>query len=121
TNRSYSMKSFLVFFLGLFSTFAFAQNAYVKGMNLTQLGEFIYDAAPEGRPKTAAQIAVDQIKSLGANHVILNPQARMTDPRGNDVIPDVPINERNDERNRYKRLISYIHKQGMTVGIRPIF
>lgn len=115
------MKSFLVLFLGLFSTFALAQSNYVRGMNLTQLGDFIYDAAPQGRPKTAAQVAVDQIKALGANHVILNPQAKMFDPRGNDIVPDIPINQRNDERNRYKRLIDYIHRQGMTVGIRPIF
>lgn len=115
------MKKFLVLFLGLFSTMAFAQKLYVRGMNLTQLGEFTYDAAPAGKPKTAAQVAVDQIKALGANHVILNPQARMTDPKGNDLIPDVPINQRNDERNRYKRLIDYIHSQGMTVGLRPIF
>lgn len=115
------MKKFLVLFFGLFSTYAFAQGSYIRGMNLTQLGEFIYDAAPAGKPKTPAQIAVDQIKALGANHIILNPQAKMNDPKGNDLIPDVPISQRTDERNRYKRLIDYIHKQGMTVGLRPIF
>lgn len=106
----------------IMSTTSFAQDRpLVRGMNLTQLGSFIYDAAPAGKPKTAAQIAVDQIKELGANHIVLNPQARMFDPRGNDLVPEVPNSERNAERARYKRLIDYIHAQGMTVGLRPIF
>lgn len=93
----------------------------VRGMNLTQLGHFVYDAAVGSASKTPAQIAVDQIKSLGATHVVLNPQAKMIDPRGSDLIPEIGIGERSSERSRYKRLIDYIHSQGMTVGIRPIF
>lgn len=108
---------FLVSSLG-----AWAQDRpLVKGMNLTQLGNFIYDAAPAGKPKTPAQIAVDQIKALGATHVVLNPQAKMFDPRGSDLVPDVPNAQRNAERARYKRLIDYIRSLGMTVGLRPIF
>lgn len=116
------MKSLLSIVLMFFALGAIAQDRpLVKGMNLTQLGNFIYDAAVAGKPKTPAQIAVDQIKDLGATHVVLNPQAKMFDPRGNDLVPDVSNVERNAERARYKRLIDYIHSQGMTVGIRPIF
>lgn len=93
----------------------------VRGMNLTQLGNFIYDAAPAGKPKTPAQVAVDQMHAIGVTHVVLNPQAKMFDPRGNDLFPDVPNSQRAQERTRYKRLIDYIHSKGMTVGIRPIF
>lgn len=93
----------------------------IRGMNLTQLGQFIYDAAPAGKPKTPAQIAVDQMHEIGVTHVVLNPQAKMFDPKGNDLIPDVPNAQRSQERARYKRLIDYIHSKGMTVGLRPIF
>ncbi|MGE3609129.1 MAG: hypothetical protein AB7I27_06040 [Bacteriovoracaceae bacterium] len=114
-------KAFAVVTL-LVTSLAWSQSRpLVRGMNLTQLGQYIYDAATPGAPKTPAQIAVDEIKKLGATHVVLNPQAKMIDPRGSDIIPDVPVAERNNERNRYKRLIDYIHSQGMTVGIRPIF
>lgn len=116
------MKLMISLVMLLLAQVAFAQDRpLVRGMNLTQLGNFIYDAAVPGKPKTAAQIAVDQIKSLGATHVVLNPQAKMFDPRGNDLVPDVPNSDRNAERARYKRLIDYIHSQGMTVGMRPIF
>lgn len=112
---------FLLFLIG--SGLAMANPVpMVRGMNLTQWGEdYIYDAAPPGKTKTPAQLGVDKIKQLGATHVVLNPQARMTDPRGSDVVPEVPIAQRVQERARYKRLINYIHSQGMTVGIRPIF
>ena len=96
-------------------------NPMIGGMNLSEQGSFIYDAAPAGGAKTQAQIAVDQIKALGARHVILNPRATMTDPKGNDLFPMVPITERGKERARYQRLIQYIHSIGLTVGIRPIF
>ena len=106
-------------------TFAFVHtpsaHALVAGMNLTEQGSFKYDAAPDGAEKTPAQIAVDSIKALGATHIILNPRATMTDPRGNDIIPAVPAAQRSEERSRYKHLIDYIHGQGMTVGLRPIF
>lgn len=116
------MKLILSLMALLFAQSVLAQDRpLVRGMNLTQLGNFIYDSAPAGQPKTAAQIAVDQIKNLGATHVVLNPQATMFDPRGSDLVPDVPNAQRNLERARYKRLINYIHAQDMTVGIRPIF
>lgn len=98
-----------------------AQAQLVKGMNLTQWGTFVYDAANGNQPKTDSQLAVDAMYEMGVRHVVLNPQARMTDPRGSDVIPETPVSERAKERQRYKRLIDYIHSKGMTVGIRPIF
>lgn len=93
----------------------------VASMSLTEIGNFKYDAAPAGQPKKPAQIAVDELKRIGVKHVVLNPQAKMTNPKGNDVIPNTPIAERAAEAQRYQRLIAYIHSQGMTVGIRPIF
>jgi hypothetical protein len=95
--------------------------AFLGGMNLTEQQNFAYDAALPGAPKTPAQVAVDQIRSLGANHVILNPRAIMTNPKGSDLLPVTPVSDRSAERARYKRLIDYIHSLGMTVGIRPIF
>lgn len=113
------MKLFVL--LLLVSLSAMAQRPLVRGMNLTQLGGFIYDAAPAGQAKLPAQVAVDHIYNLGARHVLLNPQAKMIDPRGSDMIPEVGPAERNNERARYKRLIDYIRSKGMTVGLRPIF
>jgi len=122
------MKNILTkYFLILFCLTCANQSAeaqgknWVRGMNLTEQGSFMYDAAPVGQDKLPAQIAVDEIKALGANHVILNPRAIMSNPKGMDVVPVTSVAERGNERNRYKRLIDYIHSQGMTVGIRPIF
>ena len=115
------MKHILFLALLLFNFTAYASVPMVRGMNLTQLGTFLYDAAVGNAPKTPAQIAVDQIKAMGATHVVLNPTAKMTDPFGSDVIPEFGPSERNAERARYKRLIDYIHSQKMTVGLRPIF
>lgn len=112
----------LLIYLTLVALPALAQDRpLVRGMNLTQLGQFIYDAALPGQPKTAAQVAVDQLAEIGVTHVVLNPQAKMFDPRGSDMIPDVPNAQRAAERTRYKRLIDYIRSKGMTVGLRPIF
>lgn len=94
---------------------------YVRGMNLTEIGGFQYDAADPGQPKTEAQVAVDRMKAIGIRHVVLNPRAVMYDPKGVDVIPMVQPTERAGERVRYQKLINYIHSQGMTVGLRPIF
>lgn len=113
------MRLFLLALLVSFS--ALAQRPLVRGMNLTQLGGFVYDAAPAGQAKMPAQIAVDDIHKLGARHVVLNPQAKMIDPKGSDLFPEVGPAERNSERARYKRLIDYIRSKGMTVGLRPIF
>ncbi len=96
-------------------------NPMVSGMNLTEQGTHLYDAAADGKPKLEAQLAVDELKSMGAHHVILTPRATMTNPKGNDIVPIISAAQRSEERNRYKRLIDYIHGQGMTVGIRPIF
>lgn len=116
------MRLLTLLFTLLLAVPAIAQDRpLVRGMNLTQLGNFIYDAAPAGKPKTPAQVAVDQMYAMGVTHVVLNPQAKMFDPRGNDLFPDVPNSQRAQERARYKRLIDYIHSKGMTVGIRPIF
>ena len=100
---------------------AFADTNLIRGMNLTEQGKFLYDAAPAGQAELPAQIAVDQIQALGANHVILNPRAIMNNPKGMDIIPMTIPRDRSEERNRYQRLISYIHSKGMSVGIRPIF
>lgn len=101
--------------------FAASQAQYVRGMNLTETEGFPYDAAVAGGAKLSAQIAVDGMKRIGVKHVVLNPRAVMTSPFDNEVIPRTPLSERADERQRYQRLIQYIHSQGMTVGIRPIF
>ncbi|MBU6154219.1 MAG: hypothetical protein KGP28_07940 [Bdellovibrionales bacterium] len=111
----------LVLFGIAFYSGALGAEAPVRGINLTEQDGFVYDANPAGTQKSPAQIAVDQIKALGANHVILNPRAIMTDPKGSDVVPVTQIQERAKERSRYLRLMEYIHSLGMTVGIRPIF
>jgi hypothetical protein len=90
-------------------------------MNLTEIGGFNYDANDPGQPKTPAQIAVDQMRTIGVRHIVLNPRAMMNDPRGSNIIPMTGSQDRAAERVRYKKLIDYIHAQGMTVGIRPIF
>jgi len=105
--------------IGMQNSFADTKT-WVRGMNLTEQGDFHYDAA-NGPEKTPAQIAVDQIQQLGANHIVLNPRATMNDPKGNDIFPMTSVGARSEERSRYKRLIDYIHSKGMTVGIRPIF
>ncbi len=96
-------------------------DALVKGMNLTEIGDFTYDASIGGAEKTDAQVAVDEMKRIGVNHVVLNPRARMIGPFSNEVIPVVSGRNARRESARYGRLISYIQSQGMTVGIRPIF
>lgn len=94
---------------------------YVGGFNLTENGDFVYDAADPGAMKTPAQLAVDEAKALGSNHVNLNLRARMVGPRSSEVIPVTAPAQRANERIRIARLIRYIHEQGMTVGLRPIF
>jgi hypothetical protein len=92
----------------------------IKGFSLSQLGSHRYDAAPEGQPKTDAQNAVDYMYSLGARHVNLTPEARMSDFHSNIIQPLTPLAQRTEERTRLMRLISYIKSKGMTVGLRPI-
>lgn len=117
------MKATILLILGLFfqMQMAVAAGDLVRGMNLTEQGVYVYDATPADQSKLPAQIAVDQIQALGTNHVILNPRAIMNNPRGTDIIPLVAARDRSEERNRYQRLIRYIHSKGMSVGIRPIF
>jgi len=100
---------------------ATAADYVVKGFSLTELGEFVYDANAPGGAKTEAQQRVDQLYDLGVRHINLHPRAVMRDPRGFEVIPVTPLAEKRDELYRYKRLMTYIHSKGMTVGIRPIF
>lgn len=92
---------------------------HVRGFNLTEIGDWKYDASQNA--KTPAQTAVDKLYDLGVRHIILNPRATMSDPRGTEVSPVTPASDRAPERQRYLRLIQYIKSKGMTVGIRPIF
>lgn len=92
-----------------------------EGFSLTEIGEYKYDASLDPSRKTDAQKAVDQIYDLGGRHVSLSPRAIMRDPKGIEVIPMTPLSDRAAERERYRRLISYIKGKGMTVGMRPIF
>ena len=98
-----------------------AQTQHVSAFNLTENGVHIYDAAAPGQPKTPAQLAVDEAKRLGSNHVVLNVRATMTGPYSNEVNPVTAPSERNLEARRLIALIKYIKSVGMTVGIRPIF
>lgn len=94
---------------------------YVAGMNLSETDNLLYDAGRPGENKLPSQLAVDSLKALGFTHIILNPRAQMKDPYGSEIIPVIPAQNRRQERERYQRLMSYIHSVGMTVGIRPIF
>ncbi|MGZ3775210.1 MAG: glycoside hydrolase family 113 [Pseudobdellovibrionaceae bacterium] len=95
---------------------------YVAGFNLTENSGFLYDAASsDSAGKTNAQKAVDEAKDLGSNHVILNVRAQMIGPFSTEVIPVTLPAERSKEAIRIARLVKYVHSQGMTVGIRPIF
>lgn len=93
----------------------------VQGFSLTEIGEHKYDASVDPSSKTEAQKIVDKVYDLGARHILLTPRAFMRDPKGFEVIPLTPLTERAAERERYRRLVSYIKGKGMTVGIRPIF
>lgn len=97
---------------------------YVRGFSLTDttmIGYVANLAAISDAEKTNAQRAVDHIKRLGGKHVILLPQARMEGPFSNTIIDETPENYKTSRAKNYSSLIQYIHKQGMTVGIRPIF
>lgn len=98
-----------------------AQGKYVAGFNLTETEGFLYDAAPAGQPKTLAQVAVDEAKRLGSNHIILNVRATMKGPYSTEITPVTPPAERSKEAMRMAKLIKYIQSLGMTVGLRPIF
>lgn len=114
------MKKLILTLLALFAVNAQAAGL-VQGFNLTENDNFPYDAAAEGAVKTPAQIAVDEAKRLGANHIILNVRATMVGPYATEVVPVTPPAKRNDELKRMTRLMKYIKAEGMTVGIRPIF
>lgn len=93
----------------------------VKGANLTETGDYLFDAAIGNGEKTAAQKMVDKTFEIGVRHIVLSPRAVMTHPRNSEITPLTPPEKRADERKRIVRLVSYIHSKGMTVGIRPIF
>lgn len=88
----------------------------LRGISLTEIGDHLYDAAPAGSVKSEAQIMVDVLAQLGVRHLILSPRATQRDPRGSDIVPV----GRGEVRQRYLRLIDYVHGKGMTVGIRPL-
>ena len=112
----------IVFCFGMiWSSFGSAAPGLVQGFSLTEIGQHLYDASADPNVKTEAQKVVDQVYELGARHISLSPRAYMRDPRGTEVIPMTPLSDRSQERERYRRLISYIKGKGMTVGIRPIF
>ncbi len=96
-------------------------SGYARGMSLTEIDDFKYDASADPSIQTAAQKTVDALYELGVRQINLTPRARMTDPRGSELTPYTPPAQRAQERQRYGRLISYIHSKGMSVGIRPIF
>jgi len=82
------MKILLICCLFVSSAMAFDKTAKVRGFNLTELGNFKYDAySLKSSQKTDAQKAVDEIYKLGATHVVLNPTATMINPRGNTLYP----------------------------------
>lgn len=114
------MKIFITLALLLFSFGAHAMEN-VKGFNLTEDGTHPYDAAEGAAPKLPAQLAVDEAKRLGANHIILNVRATMVGPFATEVVPVTPPAERGNELKRMVRLVKYIKAQGLTVGLRPIF
>lgn len=116
------MRLLVVLMSLLASLTAAASQGYVAGFNLTEDGgSFVYDAANPGQEKTQAQLAVDQAKRLGANHIILNVRATMKGPFSTELIPTTPPAERSRESMRIAKLVRYIQSQNMTVGLRPIF
>jgi len=100
---------------------AAAPIAFVKGFTLTEIGDHRYDASLDMTFKTEAQLIVDRLFEIGVRHVNLSPRAVMTDPRQSFIVPMTPDFDQATEKDRYLRLIQYIHGRGMTVGIRPIF
>lgn len=93
----------------------------IRGFSLTQTPDHPYDSALPGQPQTAAQEAVDYAASLGANHINLTPVATMASLTTSNIVPATPPGAaRAIERQRFARLIHYIHAKKMTVGIRPI-
>lgn len=110
----------IIWLLLLLSADAFAFET-VRGFNLSESDEFFYDANVDGQPKTPAQLAVDEAKRLGANHVILNVRAIMRGPRSTEIVPVTPPANRPTEARRIARLIRYAKSLGLTTGLRPIF
>lgn len=118
------IRSWLIFstlFGIVLNTAQAALPAKLAGVSLTELGEYLYDAAQNDGPRTEAQKRVDQLYEVGIRHVVLTPVAHMTNPKKSEITPNTTPADRPAERKRYMRLINYIHSKGMTVGIRPIF
>jgi hypothetical protein len=112
----------LIFLVGIFcfATIPQALAQEVRSFTLTQIRAFPYSADRTGRTKTAAQKAVDEIKRLGANHVVLTPEAYMAEREATLIEPVFMESNLGRERQNYLALIDYIYSLGMTVGIRPI-
>lgn len=105
----------------VFLIFFSAQANQIKGFNLTEDGTLEFDANPDSQPKTEAQIAVDNAKALGANHIVLNVRAKMEGPTAVDLISLTGAGSVTQEARKMNALIKYIQAQGLTAGIRPIF
>lgn len=113
------MKQILILIL-LFPLWSANANQ-VKGFNLTEDGTLEFSANADSEPKTEAQVAVDNAKALGANHIVLNVRAKMEGPRSVDLIPLTGTGSVAQEARKMNALIKYIQSQGMTTGLRPIF
>ena len=116
------MKTIIMITFSLISISAFsAEMNSVQGFNLTETGQFIYTANPEGEDKSQAQDVIDSLKGLGVNHIVLNVRAKMESPFSSEIIPLTGTGSVSQEARNMISLIRYIHDQDMTVGIRPIF
>lgn len=123
------MKLLLSAVVLLFSSYSYSNvqsNVQFKGFNLTELDGFVYEAnlnATTDAEKTNAQRAVDEMKRLGSNVVVLNPKAFSTSCTSNVVDFNTYITRYHKNLRgmltNYKNLIRYIKSQGMKVGIRP--
>ena len=115
------MKKLILLISFLFASLVNAQDFQVKSFNLTEAGELQYEANLGDGEKTPAQIAVDKLKELGTNHIILNVRAKMVGPYSVDIEPLTGRGSVAQEARKMSTLIQYIQSKNMTVGIRPIF
>lgn len=98
----------------------YAEAREIKGFNLTENGDLEFESSSDLNNKTAAQIAVDSAKNLGANHIVLNVRAKMEGPYSVDIIPLTGKDSISQEARKMRSLIQYIQSLNMTVGVRPI-
>lgn len=109
----------LLIYLSLLTANTYANE--IRSFNLTENGQYKYEASLDLNNKTPAQNLIDQLKELGTNHIILNFRAKMIGPRSNDIIPVTGNGPISNEARQVKSLVNYIHSLDMTVGFRPIF